>query len=446
MNARATLIVDGPVPALSSDVRVPGDKSITHRALFLGALASGPTTILRALAADDVDATIRVLERLGARIGRRGHALDVERPIDRSARDPVSLHCGASGTTARLLLGVVAGLEREVTIDGDPGLRVRPMARVLRPLAAMGLVRVAPASDVLPVRVHGTGALRAREHVLDVASAQVKTALLFAGLSANGVTRVVEPLHTRDHTERMLGAFGARVSTSERAVAVEGPALLCGTTVHVPGDVSAAVALACAAACVPGSRIRLPDVGLNPTRTGALDALRCFGVDVVESDPSVQAHEPRGALECGGTPTHAITVTESEVPRLVDEIPLLAGVAALAPGTSRFLGIGELRVKESDRIETTAATLRAFGVDVETGADSLIVHGPARLRAGDVDSHADHRIAFLAVALALAAPGTSRIRGFEAISKSYPGYLDAIHALLGREAGRCRLTHGVGER
>ena len=198
MNARATLIVDGPVPALSSDVRVPGDKSITHRALFLGGLASGPTTILRALAADDVDATIRVLERLGARIGRRGHALDVERPIDRTAHDPVSLHCGASGTTARLLLGVVAGLDRDVTIDGDPGLRARPMARVLRPLASMGLVRPAPAADVLPVRVHGTTALHACEHVLDVASAQVKTALLFAGLSANGVTRVVEPLRQRD--------------------------------------------------------------------------------------------------------------------------------------------------------------------------------------------------------------------------------------------------------
>lgn len=440
MKPRATLIVDGPVPPLSGDVRVPGDKSITHRALFLGALAEGPTTILRALAADDVDATIHVLTRLGARIGRRGNALDVERPIDRSARDPATLHCGASGTTARLVLGLVTGLDREITVDGDPGLRARPMGRVLAPLAAMGLARLAPVRDVLPVRVHGTASPRAREHVLDVASAQVKTALVFAALSAHGATRVVERLATRDHTERMLAAFGARVARGDRAVTVEGPALLRGTTVHVPGDVSAAIALASAAACVAGSAITLPDVGLNPTRTGALDALRAFGLAVTVSDATEQAQEPRGTLTCGGSPSRPIVVTAEDVPRLVDEIPQLAGVAALAPGTSRFDGIAELRVKESDRIETTAATLRAFGADVETGPDRLIVHGPARLRAADVDACADHRIAFLAVALALAAPGTSRIHGFEAVTKSFPGFLEAIHALLGSAAGRCVLS------
>lgn len=440
MKPRATLIVDGPVPALSGDVRVPGDKSITHRALFLGALADGPTTILRALVADDVDATIHVLERLGARIARRGNALDVEHPIDRSARGPVTLHCGASGTTARLTLGLVAGLDREVMLDGDPGLRARPMGRVLQPLAAMGLTRLPPARDTLPLRVHGVAAPRAREHVLDVASAQVKTAVVLAALSAHGTTRVVEPLATRDHTERMLAAFGARVTVGERSVAVDGPALLRGATVHVPGDVSAAIALASAAACVPGSRITLPDVGLNPTRTGAVDALRALGVEVVESATSTQAQEPRGTLTCGSTPTRALSIEAADVPRLVDEIPQLAAVAALAPGVSRFLGIAELRVKESDRIETTARTLRAFGVDVETGADHMIVRGPAALRAADVDACDDHRIAFLAVALALAAPGTSRVHGFEAITKSFPGYLDAIHALLGPAAGRCRIV------
>lgn len=424
---------------LCGTVRVPGDKSISHRGVLFAAMASGTSDVIGALDSGDVRSTIGAVAALGARVDMRTArpgALDVTvtgwgdaGPI----ADPgVSIDCGNSGTTARLLLGVVAGHRVDVTLTGDPSLSRRPMRRVTEPLARMGARFDMGPGGTLPVTVHG-GELRALDFEMPVASAQVKSAVLLAGLSASGRTTVREPAPSRDHTERLLPAFGVGVGREIEGNTcwVDGPAGLSPTVVRVPGDPSSAAFLAGAAIMVAGSEVRLPDVALNPTRIGFLRVLEAMGADVLIRPERASGAEPCGELLVrGGRDLAAVTVPGQESPSLIDEVPLLAVVATMARGTTRFEGVGELRVKESDRLAALVDGLTAMGATVRSGDDWLEVDGPTRLHAASLDSLGDHRLAMSWAVAGLAADGPVTIDGWDAIDVSYPAFGDDLERLL----------------
>jgi 3-phosphoshikimate 1-carboxyvinyltransferase len=422
---------------LRGSVRVPGDKSISHRAVLFAAMSEGSSRLQGVLDSQDVRSTLAAVRQLGAGVevvaiapqgltvlvnGWRRHG-----PV--SPADPVD--CGNSGTTCRLLLGVLAGWPIAVTLDGDESLRRRPMRRVTEPLTKMGAT-FETHDGGLPIRVLG-GPLRAIRYESPVASAQVKTAVLLAGLRASGTTAVVEPAPSRDHTERLLPAFGVGVErdSAERSVAVAGPAHLYGSDVVVPGDPSSAAFLVGAAALVAGSDVSLPEVAVNPTRTGFVRVLQRMRADVTVRVDRATGAEPVGTLRTRfRAGLCATTVRADEVPSLVDEIPLLAVVAASAHGTTRFEGVSELRVKESDRLEAIVEALTMLGATVRAGADWLEVDGPARFRAATLSSLGDHRLAMAWAVAALVADGPVRIDGWEAVEVSYPRFAEDLASLL----------------
>lgn len=431
----------GPSGPLCGTLRVPGDKSISHRAVLFAAMARGASRLTGVLDSDDVRATLNAVSALGARVevvGREGHALElvVHGWGDAGPRQPDTvIDCGNSGTTARLLAGIVAGWPVSVTFTGDASLTRRPMARVTEPLRMMGARIETASGGVMPFTVRG-GGLHPIDYVSPVASAQVKSAVLLAGTRAVGRTTVREPAASRDHTERMLPAFGIPVSRSaaEYAVSVEGPAIASPCDVTVPHDPSSAAFFVCAAALVPGSRIVLPDVCVNPTRVGFLRVLARMGARVsVELEDSVGG-EAVGTI----TASHdgrlvATTISPEEVPTLVDEIPVLAVVATAAEGVTRFEGVAELTVKEADRLAATKEALTRFGARVRAGDDWLEVAGRAPLTGAAVSSLGDHRLAMAWAVAALAARGESVIQGFEAVDVSYPSFLEDL-ARLGSSA------------
>jgi 3-phosphoshikimate 1-carboxyvinyltransferase len=424
---------------LTGSVRVPGDKSISHRAVLFAAMSSGTCEVTGALDSADVRSTIGAVAALGAVVvvrRPRPGALDVTvtgwgrgGPV----ADPgLSIDCGNSGTTARLLMGVLAGHAIDVTLTGDESLSRRPMKRVTEPLTSMGATFETGEGGTLPVTVHG-GALRAVDHDMPVASAQVKSAVLLAGLSAEGRTTVREPAPSRDHTERLLPVFGVDVGREieSNACWVDGPAALSPADVPVPGDPSSAAFLVGAAAIVAGSELRLPDVALNPTRIGYLRVLEAMGADVLIRPDGGSSAEPCGELLVrGGRALTGVTVAAGEVPSLIDEVPLLAVVATAAHGTTRFEGVGELRVKESDRLAAIADALAALGATVRSGSDWLEVDGPASLHGTTLDSRGDHRLAMAWAVAALAADGPVIIEGWDAIDVSYPAFADDLERLL----------------
>ncbi len=424
---------------LTGTIRVPGDKSISHRAVLLGAMTSGTCDVTGALDSADVRSTIGAVAALGAVVEvrkPRPGALDITvtgwgrgGPM---ADGGSSIDCGNSGTTARLLMGVVAGHPVDVTLTGDESLTRRPMRRVTDPLTRMGAHFDTGEGGTLPVTVHG-GALRAIDYDMPVASAQVKSAVLLAALSAQGRTIVHEPAPSRDHTERLLPAFGVGVGRSieENACWVDGPAVLSATDVPVPADPSSAAFLAGAAVIVAGSEVHLPDVALNPTRIGFLRVLEAMGADVLIRPDRASGAEPCGELLVrGGRELTGVVVPAREAPSLIDEVPLLAVVAACAHGTTRFEGMGELRVKESDRLAAIADGLAALGATVRSGDDWLEVDGPAAMRGATLDSLGDHRLAMAWAVAALAADGPVTIEGWDAIDVSYPTFADDLGRLL----------------
>ena len=414
---------------LRGSIAVPGDKSISHRALILAALADGVSEVAKPNLGADVRATAAMLRRLGvdcdldaakgiAKVEGRGWS-GLKEPED-------VLDAGNSGTSIRLLLGVCAAIPGSSVITGDGSLRRRPMLRVVGPLRQMGAtIDGRNHGDLAPLQVRG-GELRGVDVELPVASAQVKSALLLAGLAAAGDTTVVEPGASRDHTERMLSSAGIALEREDRSVRIAGgqtPATFRGI---VPGDISSAMFLVAAAAIVPGSALELTDVGLNPTRTAALDVLRSMGADVVVEETSSSMGEPIGKIAITHTQLRGVQVPRSAVPALIDEIPALAIVASQAEGETVFSGAGELRVKESDRIAALAAGLSALGADVEELPDGLVVRGPTPLREGRVDSHGDHRIALSFAVAGLVADGTVRVEGWSCVETSFPEFLDVL--------------------
>ncbi len=422
---------------LRGEVRVPPDKSISHRAVLFAAMAEGESELVDVLDSEDVRSTIAAAQTLGARVevlvrDERGLRLRVGGWGAQGPTAPRSaIDCGNSGTTARLLMGVLAGWPISATLTGDASLSVRPMRRVAEPLALMGARIELSRSGTMPVRLTG-GDLRGIAYPSPVASAQVKSAVLLAGLRAAGPTSVTEPAASRDHTERMLPAFGVAVASdpAARTATVQGPAALRPCSVSVPADPSSAASLIAAALLVPGSDLRLPDVGVNPTRIAFVEALRRMGAQIEFQHSATVGGEPvativvRHPASLVGT-----TIGADEVPSLVDEVPVLAVVATRAEGITRFEGVGELRVKESDRLEATRAALEAFGARVRAGEDWLEVSGPTALHGARVTSLGDHRLAMAWTVAGLCADGTTTVGDFEAVNVSYPRFADDLRSL-----------------
>lgn len=436
MEVRVTAARSG----LRGELAVPSDKSISHRAVLFAGMAEGTSLLSGILDSADVRATLAAVQMLGAGVrvlGTRpdGLVVEVRGWGERGpAEPPGAVDCGNSGTTVRLLMGMLAGWPVRVTLTGDASLSRRPMRRVTDPLERMGARISTTEAGTLPVTVHG-GALRPVDFTSQVASAQVKTAVLLAGLRAEGTTSVTEPARSRDHTERLLPAFGIHVvaSASSLTAAVSGPVVPTAADVTVPGDPSSAAFLAVAAAVIDGSRVRMPGVSLNLTRTGYLRVLGRMGAHVAAADSESAGAERVGeVVSSGGAPLLSTTVTADEIASLVDEVPILALAATQARGTTRFEGIGELRVKESDRLEAVRAGLEALGATVKAGEDWLEVDGPVLLKGARLSSLGDHRLAMTWTVAGLVAGGETVVEDFEAVEVSYPGFREDIERLLGR--------------
>lgn len=422
---------------LVGEVRLSTDKSISHRAVLLAAMAEGESFLIGVLDSADVRSTMAAAEALGASVevahaSDRGLQLKVRGWGPDGPTQPASpIDCGNSGTTVRLLAGVLAGWPLDVTLTGDASLSARPMERVAEPLRLMGARVDTSENGTLPLRIRG-GNLTAITYESPVASAQVKSAVLLAGLRADGVTTVVEPRASRDHTERMLPIMGAVVKRDGLRASVTGPATLRPAQVIVPADPSSAAFLAAAATLVPGSEVLLPNVAVNPGRIGFIEVLRAMGARITVKDLPPMGNEPVGTIvvRSAGALSGA-TVRAEDVPALIDEVPVLALVATQADGTTRFEGVGELRVKESDRLEAVREGLASLGARVEAGDDWLAVHGPSQLVGATLRSSGDHRLAMTWAIAGLLAGGETLIEGFDAIDVSYPAFGADLQQLLG---------------
>ena len=406
-------------------VTVPGDKSISHRAAILAAAADGPSSIWNYCPAGDCAATLKVLRALGIAVDVHGERVVVTPPPEPAEPDG-PLDCSRSGTTMRLVAGVLAGTPFRSTLTGDEQLLRRPMGRVAVPLRLMGAEVDLADGDHPPMSIRG-GSLVGIEYALPVASAQVKSAVLLAGLSALGATTVVEPLPTRDHTERLMSWLGASVHATQGRVTVRRGDRLRAFDLRVPGDLSSAAPIIAAATLVPGSDLVIDDVGLNPTRTGLVRTMERMGANIeihaLPADP-----EPSGRLRIRHAPLAATTVDAAEVPGIVDELPLLGVLATQAEGTTVVRGAAELRVKESDRISGLVSGLRSLGADVEEFDDGFAVRGPTALRGGAVDSLSDHRLAMAFAVAELVASGPVAVSGMAFVADSFPGFLRTLES------------------
>ena len=420
-----------PASRLRGTITVPGDKSISHRAAILNALSNGEATGNNFLTGEDCLSTLRVLEALGVRT-------DVDTSDDTSIvhvigaglhglREPADvLDCGNSGTTMRLMCGVLAGQPFHSILTGDASLRTRPMARVTAPLRDMG-TRIDGRADgsLAPLSVRG-GGLHGIRYRLPVASAQTKSAILLAGLFAEGETVVEEPLASRDHTERMLAAMGARIEREGPAVRLTPGVALQPLSLRVPNDISAAAFWMVAAAVHPDAELRLPGVGVNPTRSGIIEALREMGADIAVEEERVVGGEPVGDIVVRSSELRGITVEGDTIPRLIDEVPALAVAAACATGRTEIRDARELRLKESDRIAAVASQLSRLGVRVEELDDGIIIEGGGGINGGDVASFGDHRLAMALAIAGLVSAKSVRLSDSAAVGISYPMFWEHL--------------------
>jgi 3-phosphoshikimate 1-carboxyvinyltransferase len=422
-----------PAASLRGHIAVPGDKSISHRAVLLGAIGEGETRVRRFGRSQDTESTIAAVRALGVTVDEDDvDQLRIKGAGLRGLREPEgSIECGNSGTTLRLLAGILAGQNGRFELTGDDSLSRRPVDRVAEPLAQMG-AQVEATERRPPLAIQG-GDLHGIRYELPVASAQVKSCVLLAGLYADGTTTVVEPLPTRDHTELMLTAAGVRVTRRQKRISVGAVDRLQLGDVFVPGDFSAAAPFVVAATLLPGSELTIHDVGLNPRRTGLLDVLARMGARITIFHRHRSSGEPVGDLEVRSAELVATEVHGEEVPLLVDELPLFALAAACAHGESRVEGARELRVKETDRIETVTTALRALGVRISAGEDGFTVRGvPSRPRGGRMSSNGDHRIAMLGAVAALVSRDGVDVRDAEAVAVSFPGFFELLDSVTQR--------------
>lgn len=425
-----------PATSINGDLMLPGDKSISHRVALIAALASGSSEVSNFSTARDCASTLSCLQALGISIENRNGKLLFAG--DQKLMSPSApLDCGNSGSTLRILAGVLAGHDLTATLVGDESLSSRPMRRIIEPLELMG-AKIEATDGKAPITIHGRGEPAPLTYKLPVASAQVKSAILFAGLNARGRTTVIETSKSRDHTERLFNGFGVPViANPDQSVTLDGPARFEGGAITIPGDVSSAAYFVAAAMLLPESKLTIEGVGLNPTRAAFLSVLSSWGADISTTDLQTERNEPFGTINVrGGINKTASederTLTRSMIPSLIDELPLLAVVGSQIEGGIKIRDAGELRLKESDRLAATASNLRAMGADVEEFEDGLAVSGSTRLRGASIDSFDDHRIAMAFSVAALIADGETEIAGAECVEISFPEFYRLLESVTVR--------------
>lgn len=426
-----------PVSQLKAELEVPGDKSISHRAAILAGLSDGVCRIDNYLPSEDCLCTLNAMAQLGAEhevfdskpgygptsLAIHGRSMHLRAPSG-------SVDCGNSGTGMRLLAGLLAAQPFESVLTGDASLQSRPMGRIIKPLEAMGASIEARGDSPGCAPLHITGAsLEPICYEMPVASAQVKSAVLLAGLFADGTTSVIEPAKTRDHTERMLAYFGIKAEREGGKISVHGGQIPAAGDLRVPGDISSAAFWIVAAASMPGAHLLVRNVGMNPTRTAILDVLRRMGADIESTVHSDQCGEPHGDVEVRGSSLQGTEVRPEEVPNLIDEIPVLAVAGALAQGKMVIRNARELRVKESDRIATVAHNLKAMGADLEEYEDGMEINGGKTLTGTQLESFGDHRIAMAFAIAGLFAEGKTSIANTACIDTSYPGFAEHLELI-----------------
>ncbi|WP_295569831.1 3-phosphoshikimate 1-carboxyvinyltransferase [Stenotrophomonas maltophilia] len=409
---------------LQGSLTIPGDKSVSHRSVMFAALADGTSHIDGFLEGEDTRATARIFSQLGVRIETPSPSQRIVHGvgIDGLQAPDAALDCGNAGTGMRLLAGLLAGQAFDCTLIGDESLSGRPMRRVTGPLSQMGAKIDTESDGTPPLHVHGGQLLHGIDFASPVASAQIKSAVLLAGLYAQGETQVTEPHPTRDYTERMLSAFGVDIEFSPGKARLRGGQRLRATDIVVPADFSSAAFYLVAASIIPGSKLRLKQVGLNPRRTGLLHALRLMGADITEENPAEQGGEPVADLVVRYAPLKGARIPEVLVPDMIDEFPALFVAAAAAEGQTVVSGAAELRVKESDRLAAMATGLRALGMQVDETEDGATLHGGVRLGSGTIESHGDHRIAMAFAIAGQISDGEVRINDIANVATSFPDF------------------------
>ena len=426
-----------PINRLRGELRVPGDKSISHRAAMLSSLARGESVLENFSSAQDCEATLECFRALGVNIVKDGSTVVIRGAGSSGLQEPPHvLDAQNSGTTMRLLAGILAGQPFPTTITGDDSLRTRPMLRVADPLRLMGARVELEANGCAPLRINGCRPLQPIHYRLPIASAQIKSAVLLAGLAANGITTIEEPAQTRDHTERMLQEFGAQVERNGNALSVQGGVTLRSRSLVVPGDVSSAAFFIGAAAALPGSDLFIRDVGLNPTRTAFLSTLSAMGADIRIEDERLKGGEPIGSLRIrgvrGGALNESLTleVSGATISNLIDELPLLGFIAASIGWEMKLRDAKELRVKESDRIAATVENLSRMGARIEAQPDGWQLYRGGKLHGAQLSSFGDHRIAMAAAVAALVAEGPSEIEGaFHSVAVSLPEFWTLLESV-----------------
>jgi 3-phosphoshikimate 1-carboxyvinyltransferase len=427
-------VVVSPINRVRGELRMPGDKSISHRAAMLSALAAGESILKNFSSARDCVATLECLQSLGVSVAKGDARVVIEGMGPSGLQQPThSLDAQNSGTTIRLLAGILAGQSFAATITGDDSLRKRPMLRVAEPLRLMGAQVEVAANGCAPLRINGRRPLQPIRYQLPIPSAQIKSAVLLAGLAADGVTTVEEPAQTRDHTERILPQFGARLTRNGNAHSIQGGLPLHSCNIFVPGDISSAAFFIAAAVALPDSDLFIRDVGLNPTRTAFLSTLRAMGANISVADERLEGGEPVGTLHVRGgalKETVKLDVSDALVSSLIDELPLLASVAANIGCEMKLSNAKELRVKESDRIAATVENLSRMGARIEERVDGWQLYRGSRLHGAHLSSFGDHRIAMACAVAALVATGTSEIEGArDSVSVSLPEFWTLLESV-----------------
>jgi len=421
-----------PASRIKGTIRLPGDKSISHRAALIAGIAEGLSQLQNFSTSRDCQSTLACLQQLGVGVNQSPNNITIEPPPQlRAPAEP--LDCGNSGSTMRMLAGILAGQNFSSELTGDESLSSRPMKRIIEPLEKMGAT-IQSIRDRPPLRIEGTSQLKPITYELPVASAQVKSCILFAGLNAKGQTTVIEPVVTRDHTERLFNGFGVSIENTGTTVMIDGPARFMGGQMIIPGDISSAAYFVAAAMLLPKSELTIEDVCLNPTRTEFVSLLNRWGGEIQTSITRTDRNEPSGTIkvmttEVAHSSNGPLVIDEDIVPSLIDELPLVAVVGSQLSGVE-IRGAAELRVKETDRITATASNLRAMGANVEEFDDGLFVNGPAKLRGAAIDSFGDHRIAMAFSIASLVADGASEISGASCVDISFPEFFDLLHKVV----------------
>ena len=417
--------------SLRGSITVPGDKSISHRAIIMASIAKGQSRLKNLLMGQDCHSTINAFRSMGISIGAEEEVVVEGKGLRGLSCPKDVLYLGNSGTTIRLLSGILAGQNFQSVLTGDSSLSQRPMDRITRPLRLMGAgISGRDDANLAPLTIKGARFLRSVNYKTQVASAQIKSAIMLAALYANGKTTVTEPCRSRDHTERMFNLFGVDVEKKGLSVSVEGLAdsELGPQNIEIPGDISSAAFFIALGVLSDNAQIRIDGCGLNPTRTGIIDALKGMGasIDIINGG---KGFEPSGSIVVKSSSLKALKIKKESVPLMIDEIPLISLCATQAAGTTIIEGIAELRVKETDRVQAIMTNLKAFGASVETEDDSLIIKGPVKLKGASVESFDDHRIAMMSVITGAISEGNTSVLNTDCINVSFPGFMDTLSAL-----------------